>query len=212
MIRAKMHPSGWSAKGKVGSLINLQAVYEGSSELQAISENSVFGNATPAGNLELAGDFPLDLFSTDTTEEYYVDIWADTDEFPDDALMAVPMRKVFQSEANPSYPSQQIQFRYSSLGKLISGQVYLSIANPVAIEILSDPKYDVVVVLVRLARGRRSDAEIAEREKLLINQEKHAHQWVRTSHKEKTQEEQEAIIQQFIKPYKIKLARARGEE
>lgn len=54
--------------------VRLQAVFAGRSELQALSENAIFGHWTPSASLDMsiANPSAVDLF--EVGEEYYVEI------------------------------------------------------------------------------------------------------------------------------------------
>lgn len=164
-VRAKLL-CGWGERGKVGSYAHFNAVYEGSEDLQLVSENSIFGSATPTANLSLTGDVP----SFKVGEEYYVDIFSTEETRPDDLgfLLVATLRKTYRSALNPNLPKNPISFRFAIEGGGhcdVAGEFNMAIANPSAIEALDDGRY--FVMGVKLARGRRSDAEIAAIGKML---------------------------------------------
>lgn len=145
--------------GVVGAVYSFQAVFEGSTELQRISENAMFGDATPNGWMDLsmkeAGQFVKD-------EEYFVHVDAITD-VPHRGIAWCAARLAFRADDNPNYPDSLIEFRYTFAG--IEGSLKMGVRNPAAIQWLDD--HEEVWVSIGLARGRRSDAEIALLEKQL---------------------------------------------
>ena len=168
-VRCKMSPQGAVDRGAKGAQLCLGAVYEGSDDLMRVSENAIFGNSTPTGNLQLHGDFPVEKFSQSWHEEYYVDMHEPGDIaalMGSDYLITFPARKFYQSQpaTHNANESPCVTFRYAPLGD-VSGCLWLGIKNPAAVEWLDSREN--LVIGIKLARGRRSDAEIALREKQL---------------------------------------------
>lgn len=174
MVRAKMQAQ--LMKGQHGHKLWFNAVWEGSMELQGVSENAIFGNSSPSGSLTLdAPMFPEVVARFVNHEEYFVDLFPSVEESDrweghdkNKRIISVAVRKTYRSEFNPSWAEHPITFRLVSLGYAPSDvvvQFEISITNPRAIEALD--QYDQPYLAVRLARGRRSDAEIALRQKML---------------------------------------------
>lgn len=160
-VRAKMQCTS-IIPGQRGNCLYLSAVWEGSEALQKISENAIFGDATPSGGLQLVSDA---LRTTDWTpnEEYYIDLLS-FDPAEQAKVRTVPMvmvsaRLVYRSALDPNMPSMPISFRWAIDESTWSGQLDMSIKNPGAIAWLDE--HERIELSVRLARGRRSDAEIA---------------------------------------------------
>jgi hypothetical protein len=159
-------------RGAKGAEVYFSAVYEGSAELQKISENSVFGDATPNGQLNLVGDFPCEIYRPvdgGNAREFYIDLEPQGGD-ASDFVLKVPVRKAFQSEPT-QYQSTMVTFRYVSDGAVLAN-LSLSIANPKAIGML-DP-LDRADMIIRICDGRRSAAEIAVLEQMLANDEANA--------------------------------------
>jgi hypothetical protein len=154
--------------GKVGRQVYMSAVYEGSTELQLISENAIFGDATPCGNLRLTGDVPNPFAEG---EEYYLDLFAPTEQWQrDGAQLELQAQKVFRSAVDPNFPTGHVTFRFAlGFEGGVAGELDMAIANPAAVEALDDSRYFRFVV--RLARYRASDKEIDIRAGLLADAE-----------------------------------------
>lgn len=162
-VRAKM-TCGYTQKGARGVSLNFSAVFEGSEELQAISENAIFGKATPSAFLNLVGPFDVERFKTN--EEYYIEIWDCMDPLPHwgtPILATASATLVYRSELDPNYPDRHA-FKYGFMAPN-SGMLDLTILNKDAVDWLDT--HDDFEVVIRLARGRRSDAEIAAIQKML---------------------------------------------
>ncbi len=160
-VRAKMS-CGSIDRGQIGTSLNFSAVYEGSEELQGISENAIFGKATPAGWLNIVGPADADRFKPQN--EYYVDMVAiggGASISGDVSLVKSPATLVYRSDPDTNNPEAPVQFRYG-MERPFSGMLDLRIANPAAIAWL-DGHRD-VDVMIREVRGRRSTEEIALRE------------------------------------------------
>lgn len=155
----------WGDRGHKGASAGFNAVWEGSAELQKVSENAVFGDSTPSGSLELFGDIPLEKL--EHNEEYYIDLVADENRGSAPSIMALWMNLVYQSKVNPNLPDNPINFTYAPADSSFGGTLRMAVKNPDAVLWMEgNPK---VVVTVRLARGRRSDAEIAVREGMIAD-------------------------------------------
>lgn len=158
MIRCKMQAH--KEAGAIGSNISLNAVFEGSIELQKMSENSLFGDATPNGTCQLGHDA---FDKIEEGEEYYIDM-------DPEYLPAVPYM-VAQYWVRKAYRSQPygdvVAFRFAEIGgRALNLQI--SVKNPAAIEALDwANEFHLRVSLAR--GGRRSDEEIALREKMLAD-------------------------------------------
>jgi|SRR6185312_2149005 len=164
-VRAKMCCTTLT-KGEHGSQMFMSAVYEGSTELQKISENAIFGDATPCGNLHLSGALPEGF---EEREEYYLDLAEAGSPARDGEIVEMPARKVFRSAFDPNFPASHIVFRFALGDGDIRGELDMSIANPAAIEMLDgETEYRFAV---RLARYRAGAEEIAIREKMLADME-----------------------------------------
>lgn len=160
-IRAKMKVSH-GERGRSGATINFSAVWEGSQELQGLSENAMFGNASPSGHLGLDGpEVPFEKF--DRKDEYYVDVWDDGRD-AGEYLISFPVRKVFQSAHQATSPGSPVQFRFAAMA-VVTAMFSIGIANPHAIGWLDDKEN--LTMGLKLARGRRSDREIEIRKKML---------------------------------------------
>lgn len=194
-------------KGQVGACLFLNAVYEGSPELQKISENSIFGDATPNGSVTLQCDTVL-IEPFEHGEEYYVE-FHDPDvniAYGLNAIMVMPVEKHFRSEDNPNFPSS-IQYRLTPIVPGVGGSISMTICNPPAIAFLDEVSHPIMVI--RKAVGRRSDAEIAIRERMLEEAK---------AALKKRQDDYEAEAKRYIQYAEIAvqnaekaLARARGE-
>lgn len=212
-VRAKMSPNG-SMRGTKGATLYLNAVYEGSDELMGISENSIFGSSTPTGSLQIDGEFPVEKFSENTNMEYYVDIFdpSEADNAADQAYLFVfPARCFYESLPNATYSG--VTFKYAPLGA-VAGQLYMAINNQPAIDWLHAREN--VIVAIKPAWGRRSDAEIKAREKMLEDAialaEKH---WPANEENNKhhgREQTKEQHIEQMTSYHRLKLRRAQGEQ
>lgn len=163
-VRCKMTAS--SVIGRVGKAVNFNAVYEGSTELQGLSENAIFGNASPSGYMTIVGDVDAPFFREPTQDydpragdEFYIDLDRRGDETAHDALFQVAVIKAFESKPNPNFPDNPTEFRYVNIDGPISVSFGISVKNPVAIEMMQ--KIGIGVLTVRSALCRRSDKEIA---------------------------------------------------
>lgn len=159
-VRAKMQAS--KAKGIKGNGLALNAVYEGDSELQKISENAQFWNASPSGYFNLIVDeATADRF--ENQEEYFIDMYPSADPPLSMAavagLLRVTMHKRFRSDPNPNFPDGSTQFRLFSSTPGVDGDFSITIQNSTAIAFLDQS--DVFTFIAHKAIGRRSDAEIA---------------------------------------------------
>lgn len=195
-VRAKLSSYGPNI-GSRGVELSFYAVYEGNAELQQITENAIFGNATPNASLTLVGDIvPKDMKSD---EEYFVDL---TDHsVPHGWMILGTYEERFRSAFNPNYPEGPTRFRYDirSEGSW-RGSFDLSVLNPDAIEWMD--RHKTGIFAVRLARGRRSDREIAIREAQV---EEMREQFARNDRL--TPEEREFYLSSYVR----KLAIAKGE-
>jgi hypothetical protein len=136
------------------------AVYEGSKELQGISENAIFGDATPSGSLQLD---PADYSNRFTNgEDYYIDL--SLIEPREGVLLKRKMRLSYVTPEADRCPDCMVQFRYIST-EVYNAHLEMCIRNPVAIEALVS--HAELWLSIQVASGRRSDAEIALREKAL---------------------------------------------
>jgi hypothetical protein len=206
IVRAKMSLQN-SSRGEKGTEVFLGAVYEGSNELQQVSENAIFGEATPSGSLSLHGDFsefPFRRGEDGECPEFYIDLVPSGRTQPGGSfILAVPVRMAFYS--GPSYQGSTISsFRYVSDGP-ISVNLYLGIANPDAVKSLA--QMDQARMVIRLCDGRRSAAEIAVLEKMLADETAAAKQGVPSWCKDTTPEE---WLERCTHSTRRKLARARG--
>lgn len=193
IVRCKMTCQA-NKRGMIGGHVQLNAVYEGSSELQKLSENSIFGDATPNGNMDLSG-LATERFIDG--EEYYIDFLG-AGELPEtsgDETAAFRMRKIFRSQFDPNWPNHA-SFRFAVEDSSRGGSGYLQIVNPEAVAELD--KHDIFNVKIHPAVGRRSDAEIAFLEKKL---EETLHLYRAT-----TEEERERAADYWRK----KITRAKG--
>lgn len=208
-VRCKMTHNGVAQRGDKGAQIYMNAVYEGGGELQKISENAIFGEATPCANLALHGDFPVEAFQ-ERDEEFYIDIYAvDAKPARGDFILCFPARKSYQhyDQVNGHY-----QFRFAPLGE-VHGDLSMYVHNPVANAWLVE--HDDVVVVIRLARGRRTDREIELRQKQLDDALVSAgEQWERNAefHKKNNPDlTREEYVENWVRGHRRKLARAKGE-
>lgn len=156
MIRAKMYCSSAANAGR--PFTSLTAVYEGSSALQKISENAIFGDATPNGSLRLD---TADYGRLANQEEYYIDLQATEPKHA--GLLKRRMRQTFRSDYDQS-ETPLVQFRFVSTEPQ-DANLELGIRNPAAVEYL-DCHRDLWLTIV-LASGRKSDEEIALRQAAL---------------------------------------------
>lgn len=136
--------------------VSLAGVYEGSRELQTISENAIFGRATPAA----WGSLGPDAAALMTVDEYYLDLFPEG-QGAGDYILTRTLTRTFTA---PCGEIPRIQYRYAAMeGDPVS--LELIVANPAANATMAD-LVDVCMG-VKLARGRRSDEEIALRQQLL---------------------------------------------
>lgn len=158
MIRAKMNCDSVETghRGEITHRFN--AVYEGSSELQSVTENAIFGKLTPAGHLTITTKSPIN--GVDAGEEYFVDLVGG-------AGRTEPAAYHFQADLDLEFSKNHgwaTEFRYvARTGPYVT--LSLTIANPPVVEILKS--FSVVCMAVRVDRGRKSDAEIEIRRRLL---------------------------------------------
>ena len=207
-VRAKMSANN-AYRGQRGAEAYFSAVYEGSAELQKISENSMFGDATPSGNLSLIGDFAPEQFQqnpgTYEAPEFYIDLippGSDAGDF----VLKVPVRKAFQSV---QYQATSITaFRFVSDGAL-QANLYLGIINPKAVGALD--AIDHADMVIRVCDGRRSEAEIAVLEKMLAQEIKNAEIHGENARYRNDGESLEHYVERFTRSTRRKLARAKGE-
>ena len=113
MVRCKM--TAQRQNGAAGSIrLWFNAVYEGSSELQKISENAIFGDASPSGSAHIDGSQEI-LGRFDHDEEYYIDFreggGTKIGDGAPDVLLVVDMKRSFRSAPNPNFPDHN-EFRY----------------------------------------------------------------------------------------------------
>lgn len=156
-VVAKMSPQGQVVRGERGAEMYLGAVYENNDKLRAMSENAIFGNSTPSGSLNVAGNFDIEKFSASWSEEYYVNMVAPGEPAPvTEYLLTFRARKVYQSAPSPS--DGGVSFRFAIMVPL-SGDIRLLIKNPSATTWLTD--LEEIDVYVSHAIGRRSPEEIA---------------------------------------------------
>ena len=212
-VRAKMRCT-WIREGQVGCTITLDAVYEGTNELQQISENAIFGDATPSGSLTLVvPQDRADKFKRD--EEYYIDMDPQDPARgrPTDAIMHWGGYLAFRADQNTNYPDSPIEFRYVFDG--VGGGLSVHVKNPTAIKWMDENGE--VLLSIKLARGRKSDEEIAMREKLLADQERTLHQYYpqyAENHRRNGGEPES--LQEYVarntQIYRQRLAWSRGEE
>jgi len=146
------------AEGAVGHNVNMSAVYEGTPELQKISENAIYGDATPSGELHLQG---IDIGRVEQQEEYYVDLIPGLNKAaPPESIFAVHVTKVFRSP--PAKPGEEQyyvpQFRFNGMTNLANATLYMSVRNPSAIAMLDAE--DTYLLTIRKAVGRRPEEEI----------------------------------------------------
>ena len=204
-VRAKFY-CHHIAPGATGRGISLGPVYEGSNELQKISENAIFGDATPGGSLHLAGPH-LEHFQEG--EEYYIDLFQPGEAPAVDGHVVThcSVVKVFRSA--PRRPDQEWpktdELRFvARAGSGWDLTLAMSIANPAAVAYLD--QHEAFDITIRLAVGnRRSDAEIALREQMLDLAKKTVEM------NPGTDEVHRASQQRHIASLERKLARAKGE-
>lgn len=198
-VRAKVVATNSSHDGK--NYLYLSGVYEGSTEMQKLSENYAFGDATPALHFSLEGVLPV----LDGDDEYYVD-FIGVDESPEARgqisgyLMLLDVRKSYRSEP----PRERTEGHYDSYRFVTEGDsvvianLQMSVRNQTAVEYLD--KYDNFVIGLRPARGKRSAVEIAHLEKLMAD------------HKATVWKGNEELHNTYTARYEKKLARYRGTE
>lgn len=211
-VRAKMFLTMGDLNSKGQAEASFQAVYEGGAALQKVSENAIFGEATPNGYLNVVGYY-LDRLKRG--EEYYIEIIGAEDEraaaHAPDCLFWVYARCCYQSDRSPDRPNLPISFRYVNTTQTPEPTIDLRLAvvNPPAVEWLAENPF--VKVGIRLALGRRSDAEIAAREAHLVEYEAFLRQcYARGSHHAGQTEAD--YVEAGLAPYRRKLAIAKGEE
>jgi len=167
-VRAKMTVGGSVAKGRIGKYVTLNAVYEGSTELQELSENAVFGNATPNGYVSIAGDFDMPFLFSDPKEgydprasdEFYVDLDNRGEARKEDALAQFDVVKAYESAPNPKYPDYGTEFRFVGVDSLPAQvQFGMTVRNPAAIAMLQG--MGVCTLTIRSALKRQSEKVIA---------------------------------------------------
>lgn len=159
-VRAKMTLSNVE-EGSVGFGLHFGAVYEGSNELQAMSENAIFGKATPMGTAVLFG---RDCIAAG--DEFYFDFLAPDDVANGSPLILADVRKTFRGWYNRDQPNQLDRFNFAVTSAHCSGSIQLSIANAVASEYF-DRNQIFQLAITRAGGTRRSDAEIALRRDML---------------------------------------------
>jgi hypothetical protein len=145
-------------EGAIGSNVNMGAVYEGTPELQKISENAIYGDATPSGELQLQG---IDIGRIDQNEEYYVDLIPDFNKAASPAsLFSVHVEKVFRSP--PAKPGEEQyyvpQFRFNGTTTRANATLYMGVRNPAAIAMLDAE--NIYLLTISKAVGRRPEEEI----------------------------------------------------
>lgn len=160
-VRAKMTCNSGSTGD--GVWLRFGAVFEGSAELQKISENAIFGDATPSGMLTLdAADFGGPF---QNGEDYYVDLRSTEPTTP--VLLKRRLRLAyFTPPADRDLHGNGIMafFRWISTEPR-NAQLEMGIRNPAAIEALDT--WAEPWMSITLATGRKSDVEIALRRKAL---------------------------------------------
>jgi len=155
-IRAKLAYQN-AMVGTKGGTVTLSAVYEGNPKLQKISENAIFGDATPSGSLYLSGDFPVHEFiGNDSFNEYYVDIFDAGHPVSDTALFSFAAIKTYHAEADRNNPGYPRTVTLAAQGT-VHGQLNMGIANPLATHWFEE--HDNVVVSVSRVTGPRSVEE-----------------------------------------------------
>lgn len=199
MIRAKF-VCNWLQDG-AGSLrtLNLSAVYEGNADLQRLTENAIFGEATPSGFLSLSGP---GLGDFETGEEYYLDlVRPDVSVIAERYIVSLPIKLAYR---NVNLPGENAQYRFVQHHSLTVREAVLTMGvnNPAAIQTL-DAHMEWRLCICK-AVGRRSDAEIELRKKALAE----AEAYVASRGSTMTDAHTEAYLSGFRK----KLARAEGKD
>lgn len=202
-----MSSSGWRQRGVKGAYAAFNAVYESNPELQKISENAIFGDATPNGNLALTGEFAVEkiIELTPVNDEWYIDL---DEKLPGGAsILTTPLRLAFQGE--PSQGSGLTDFRWVGLGD-VHVVLQMSIANPKAVAWLSD-RHQVFMTL-RHCDGLRTPDEIKILEKVLADQITHADENALRYWHGKTPDEITRLKLQSTYWIRKKVALAKGEK
>lgn len=216
IIRSKLSV-GSVERGHRGAQLWCNAVYEGSAELQRISENAIFGDATPNGQLNMTGDFeiaqfePVPIPGTEWKEprEIYVDLMPQGEPVGGDFIVRVPVHKAFQSAVGQyAHAAQLVNFRYVSDGQ-INAQLTLGVHNPPAIQTLDE--LDHAMMVVRICDGRRSAAEIVVLEQLVARDEAQARTNGMPSYYEAQGWDIERWVAHASSSNRRRLARAKGE-
>ena len=146
----------------LGSIYSFYFVWEGNTALQALSENAMFGNATPGGDFTITatkGILPLV-----EKEEYYIDLHKSPYKW-DGHLVTATVKQTFRSVKDPKATNDQFRWTGNLDGDEVEGHANLamSIANKYATNSLDEQ--DQWYMTVSLARpGRRNDEEIVLRE------------------------------------------------
>lgn len=195
-VVAKLQNNG-AERGKAGAYAYLGAVYEGSAELQAISENAIFGNASPSGQLNLYGDLPIEQFGF-SQDEFYVHL----DEEPvtrPGVFMHFTLHKTYESAFNPNCPTNPITYRWA-VGGPCRGDFYLGVVNPAATSLLS--ARDMWHGSIRMAIQKQSDEFIQLLEKKLAADMEMYSKCNTDS----------AVVKRYTLTLRRKLARAKGEQ
>lgn len=203
-VRAKMNCSS-AVAGKIGKICEFDAVYEGSPELQKISENAIFGDATPSGQMTIIGG---GLTFIEKGDEYYIDLYPMGHVDEPKQCYRENVLKIFRSGIRPdtNEPWQPVQFRFNGARGGAQISLYMAIANPAAVAFLDDS--DGFAIVVHRASGRRSDEEIALRQKMVDDARADLEKldpankdaWRKTS------------LESYIAGLEKKLARAKGLE
>lgn len=167
-VRAKMTVGGSVAKGRIGKYVTLNAVYEGSTELQELSENAAFGNATPNGYVSLSGDFDLPFLVSDPKQgydprqgdEFYIDLDVRGEANSANALAQFDVVKAYESLPNPKGPDSGTEFRFVGIDSLpIQVQFGMTVRNENAIKMLQ--AMGVCTLTIRSALVKQPDKVIA---------------------------------------------------
>lgn len=151
-VRCKLIASVIEDRG----MVNLAGVYEGSQELQALTENAIFGEATPAAWGQLGPDGVAVLKSG---EEYYVDLMDQLDHHGN-YLLVKQVRRSFRSACGAG----RVQYRFVGIAG-DPANLEQTVANDKAIEMLD--RLEEGWFGIKVAIGRRPDAEIALRQALI---------------------------------------------
>lgn len=138
-----------------GVWLRFGAVYEGNTALQNISENAIFGDATPSGLCNLD---PADIGPFQNGEDYYLDLTVAEPTHP-----VLLKRRLRLSYSTPELDRDlhgygvMAHYRWISI-EARNAHLEMGIRNPAAIDALdtwAEPWLSIV-----LASGRRSEAEI----------------------------------------------------